>query len=49
MATGTVDARKDTAKAWFETLRDQIVAAFEAIEHALAVRRAVGRPRRGPL
>jgi coproporphyrinogen III oxidase len=27
--------RKDSARAWFETLRDRIVAAFEEIENAL--------------
>src|SRR5271154_4859700 len=27
--------RKDSARAWFETLRDRIVAAFEAVEDAL--------------
>src|SRR5579864_3492425 len=30
-----IEARKETAKAWFEALRDQIVAALEAIEDAL--------------
>ena len=35
MASGKVDQRKDQAKAWFETLRDRIVAAFEAVEDAL--------------
>jgi coproporphyrinogen III oxidase len=35
MATGKIDQRKDQAKAWFETLRDRIVAAFEAVEDAL--------------
>jgi coproporphyrinogen III oxidase len=29
------EQRKETARAWFESLRDQIVAAFEAIEDAL--------------
>jgi coproporphyrinogen III oxidase len=29
------EQRKETAKAWFETLRDRIMAAFEAIEDAL--------------
>ena len=53
MATDPIDARKDTAKAWFETLRDQIVAAFEAIEHALPsgaplADRAAGRFKRTP-
>jgi coproporphyrinogen III oxidase len=35
MASGKVDQRKGQAKAWFETLRDRIVAAFEAVEDAL--------------
>src|SRR5262245_4495770 len=35
MAPSTIEARKDRARAWFETLRDQICAAFEAIEDAL--------------
>ncbi len=35
MDTGQIDTRKETAKAWFETLRDQILAAFEALEDAL--------------
>jgi coproporphyrinogen III oxidase len=35
MDTGTTEQRKETARSWFETLRDRIVAAFEAIEDAL--------------
>jgi coproporphyrinogen III oxidase len=31
----TLDARKDRARTWFETLRDDICAAFEAVEDAL--------------
>jgi coproporphyrinogen III oxidase len=31
----TLEARKARARAWFEQLRDDICAAFEAIEHAL--------------
>ncbi len=30
-----IEQRKDATKIWFETLRDQIVAAFEAVEDAL--------------
>jgi len=33
--TATLAARKDRARAWFEQLRDDICAAFEAIEQAL--------------
>ena len=35
MDTDKIEARKKQARAWFEALRDQIVAAFEAIEDAL--------------
>ena len=28
----STDAQKDRARTWFESLRDQICAAFEAIE-----------------
>jgi coproporphyrinogen III oxidase len=35
MDTGQIDTRKETARVWFETLRDQILAAFEAVEDAL--------------
>jgi coproporphyrinogen III oxidase len=35
MKSGKIDQRKDQAKTWFETLRDRIVAAFEAVEDAL--------------
>jgi coproporphyrinogen III oxidase len=35
MDASTLDARKTTARAWFERLRDDICAAFEAVEDAL--------------
>ena len=35
MDSGKIEQRKEQAKAWFETLRDRIVAAFEAVEEAL--------------
>jgi coproporphyrinogen III oxidase len=35
MDTDKIEARKETARVWFENLRDQIVAALEAIEDAL--------------
>jgi coproporphyrinogen III oxidase len=35
MSTGLLDARKDRARTWFETLRDDICAAFEELEDAL--------------
>ena len=35
MNIGQIDNRKERARAWFETLRDQIVVAFEALEDAL--------------
>jgi coproporphyrinogen III oxidase len=49
----TLDARKARARAWFETLRDEICAAFEAVEDALPSKaplggRAAGRFGRTP-
>jgi coproporphyrinogen III oxidase len=35
MDIGQIENRKERARVWFETLRDQIVAAFEALEDAL--------------
>jgi coproporphyrinogen III oxidase len=35
MDTGKIELRKARARAWFETLRDDVVAAFEALEDAL--------------
>ncbi len=37
-------ARKETARQWFETLRDEICAAFEALEDALEDGPLAGRP-----
>ena len=49
----TLEARKDRARAWFERLRDDICAAFEAVEDALPAGspiadRAAGRFKRTP-
>jgi len=41
-----IDARKETARIWFETLRDRICAAFEAIEDELAGPQASWTPGR---
>jgi coproporphyrinogen III oxidase len=35
MDLSLIETRKESARAWFETLRDRIVAAFEEIEDAL--------------
>jgi coproporphyrinogen III oxidase len=35
MDSDQIEQRKERARAWFESLRDQIVAAFEAVEDAL--------------
>jgi len=35
MDANLIETRKNRARAWFETLRDQIVAAFEQLENAL--------------
>jgi coproporphyrinogen III oxidase len=45
MDSGKIEQRKEQAKAWFATLRDRIVAAFEAVEDALpATAPLAGRP-----
>jgi coproporphyrinogen III oxidase len=53
MDSTPIEHRKDHARAWFEKLRDQIVAAFEAVEDALPAAapladRAAGRFARTP-
>ncbi len=35
MDTGKIEGRKGQARGWFESLRDQIIAAFEGLEDAL--------------
>ena len=39
MDAGQLEARKTRARAWFEALRDDICADFEAVEDALPARR----------
>jgi len=53
MSESLLDARKARARTWFETLRDDICAAFEALEaglpaHAPLAERAAGRFTRTP-
>jgi coproporphyrinogen III oxidase len=53
MDSGQIERQKESARAWFETLRDQIVTAFEAMEDALPASapladRAAGRFVRTP-
>jgi len=42
MGTDKIEARKKQARAWFEALRDQIVAGFEAVEDALPAAAPLG-------
>ena len=42
MDTGNIEQNKTSTKAWFESLRDQITAAFEAVEDALPVTAPLG-------
>jgi coproporphyrinogen III oxidase len=42
MNSGNIEQRKEQAKAWFETLRDRIVAAFEAVENDLPATAPLG-------
>jgi coproporphyrinogen III oxidase len=42
MDTGKIELRKARARAWFETLRDDVVAAFEALEDALPATAPLG-------
>ena len=45
MDTGKIEGPKGQARGWFETLRDHIIAAFEALEDALpATAPLAGRP-----
>jgi coproporphyrinogen III oxidase len=53
MDSAKTEARKETAKAWFEALRDRLLAAFEDLERALPAGaplndRAAGRFARSP-
>ena len=53
MDVGQLEARQTRARTWFESLRDDICAAFEALEdslpeNAVFVDRAAGRFRRTP-
>ena len=53
MSAAGTEQRKESARTWFESLRDQIVAAFEAVEDALPAGapfadRAPGRFKRAP-
>ena len=53
MDANPIEARKTRARAWFERLRDDICAAFEAVEDALPAgaplsERAAGRFARTP-
>jgi coproporphyrinogen III oxidase len=42
MNSGKIEQHKEQAKAWFETLRDRIVAAFEAVEDVLPATAPLG-------
>jgi coproporphyrinogen III oxidase len=46
MTSSEIDARKQRARAWFESLRDRICAAFEAIEDEYAAATGEGPPGR---
>ena len=53
MDMSMLETRKERARAWFESLRDEIVAAFETLEDALPpgaplADRAPGRFKRTP-
>jgi len=47
MSTGLLDARKARARTWFETLRDDICAAFEELEDALPADAPLGSEKPG--
>ena len=43
-----IESKKNTARLWFETLRDRIVAEFEKLENELAGTQAAGRFQQKP-
>ena len=47
MSNDPLETRKTRARAWFESLRDDICAALEAVEAGLPRRRAVRGSYRG--
>jgi coproporphyrinogen III oxidase len=46
-APETIDQRKSSARAWFERLRDDICAGFEAVEDALPAKAPLGERKAG--
>ncbi len=49
MDAGLLEARKARARTWFETLRDDICAAFEALEAALPAGAPLADRASGPI
>ena len=47
MDAGQLEARKTRARAWFERLRDDICAGFEAVEDALPAKAPLGERKAG--
>jgi hypothetical protein len=41
---GVLDTRKAQARAWFESLRDDLCEALEAVEDSLPAGAPIGRP-----